>query len=73
MNNLIKVSETINAKETMCSTEIAELTGRRHDNIIRDIRGLLSQGVAVLNFEEGTYKVLITKIDLVTILQRRVV
>lgn len=56
MNNLIKVSETINAKETMCSTEIAELTGRRHDNIIRDIRGLLSQGVAVLNFEEGTYK-----------------
>lgn len=56
MNKLIKVSETINAKETMCSTEIAELTGRRHDNIIRDIRGLLSQGVAVLNFEEGTYK-----------------
>lgn len=56
MNNLIKVSETINEKETMCSTEIAELTGRRHDNIIRDIRGLLSQGVAVLNFEEGTYK-----------------
>lgn len=56
MNNLIKVSETVNAKETMCSTEIAELTGRRHDNIIRDIRGLLSQGVAVLNFEEGTYK-----------------
>lgn len=56
MNNLIKVSETINAKETMCSTEIAELTGRRHDNIIRDIRVLLSQGVAVLNFEEGTYK-----------------
>lgn len=56
MNKLIKVSETINEKETMCSTEIAELTGRRHDNIIRDIRGLLSQGVAVLNFEEGTYK-----------------
>lgn len=56
MNKLIKVSETINAKETMCSTEIAELTGRRHDNIIRDIRGLLSQGVAVLNFEEGTYR-----------------
>lgn len=56
MNNLIEVSETINVKETMCSTEIAELTGRRHDNIIRDIRGLLSQGVAVLNFEEGTYK-----------------
>lgn len=56
MDKLIKVSETINAKETMCSTEIAELTGRRHDNIIRDIRGLLSQGVAVLNFEEGTYK-----------------
>lgn len=56
MNNIVKVSEAINAKETMCSTEIAELTGRRHDNIIRDIRGLLSQGVAVLNFEEGTYK-----------------
>lgn len=40
------------SKNGMTSLEIAEVTGRRHDNILRDIRGLLAQGVNALNFEE---------------------
>lgn len=43
MNNLIKVSETINAKETMNSLQIAELTGKQHSNVMRDIRNILEQ------------------------------
>ena len=43
-------------KETMSSVEIAELTGKEHYNVIRDIRTLLEQGVAALNFEASTYK-----------------
>lgn len=37
-------------KETMSSLEIAELTGRRHADVIRDIRKLLGQGVNERNF-----------------------
>lgn len=43
-------------KEIMSSVEIAELTGKEHYNVIRDIRTLLEQGVAALNFEASTYK-----------------
>lgn len=32
-------------KETMTSLEIAEVTGKRHDSILRDIRNIISQGV----------------------------
>ena len=39
----------------MSSLEISEITGKRHDNIVRDIRNLLSQGVNALNFEETYY------------------
>lgn len=34
----------------MSSLQIAELTGKRHDAILRDIKNLLSQGVAAHNF-----------------------
>ncbi|MDC2304428.1 Rha family transcriptional regulator, partial [Bacteroides stercoris] len=49
MNNLIL------SKSTMSSLEIAELTGKRHDAILRDIRNLLSQGVNAHNFVEVEY------------------
>lgn len=35
----------------MSSIEIAELTGKEHKNVMRDIRTLLEQGVQELNFE----------------------
>lgn len=50
------MKELILSKETMSSVEIAELTGKEHYNVIRDIRTLLEQGVAALNFEASTYK-----------------
>jgi Rha family phage regulatory protein len=47
-------NEIIN-KETMTSLEIAEVTGKRHDNVVRDIQNILKQGVDALNFEETSY------------------
>lgn len=49
--NLEKVGETINAREYITSIEIAQLTGKEHRNVMRDIRSLLDQGVHELNFE----------------------
>ena len=42
-------------KETMSSIEVSELTGKRHDAILRDIRNLLCQGVNAHNFVEVEY------------------
>ena len=42
-------------KETMSSLQIAEVTGKRHDAILRDIRNLLEQGVGRHNFVESSY------------------
>lgn len=39
----------------MSSLEIAEVTGKRHDAVLRDIRNLLEQGVAAHNFVESCY------------------
>lgn len=44
------MTDLILYKETMSSLEIAELTGKRHDAILRDIRNLLNQGVNAHNF-----------------------
>lgn len=35
---------------------IAEVTGKRHDAILRDVRILLEQGVAAHNFVETLYE-----------------
>ena len=52
MNDLI----TITQAQTMSSLQIAELTGKRHANVMRDISNLLEQGVNELNFELVEYK-----------------
>ena len=43
------------SKETMSSLQIAEITGKRHDAILRDIRHLITQGVNAHNFVEVEY------------------
>ncbi len=48
--------EELAVKEMMTSIEIAELTEKRHDSVLRDIRVLLSQGVSAHNFVESEYK-----------------
>lgn len=51
MNGMIKCSEA----ERMSSLQIAEITGKQHYNIMRDIRELLKQGVSKFNFELAKY------------------
>lgn len=50
MKHLELVGATINAKETISSLEIAELTGKQHSHLLRDIRQLLDQGIDASNF-----------------------
>ena len=42
-------------KEIMTSLEIAELTGKQHQHVMRDIRALLDQGVDASNFGLTSY------------------
>lgn len=43
-------TDLILKKETMSSLDIAELTGKRHADVMRDVRNLLEQGVNERNF-----------------------
>lgn len=50
------MNEIIITQETMSSLQIAELTGKQHAHIMRDIRTLLDQGVGESNFGLSSYK-----------------
>ena len=45
-------------EQTITSLEVAELTGKRHDQVLRDIRNIVSQldEIALHNFVGGSYK-----------------
>lgn len=52
ITTITKIGKT----ETMTSLEIAEVTGRRHAHVMRDIRNILDQGVSESNFGLSFYK-----------------
>lgn len=48
--------QVVGFAQRMSSREIAELTEKRHDNVLRDIKTLIDQGaISALNFEEAEY------------------
>ena len=51
MNDITKVGETINSKESMTSLEIAEVTGKEHSNVMRDIRVISEQVINLGGFK----------------------
>ncbi len=50
------MEDLIKTEERMTSLQIAEVTGKEHKNVMRDIRNILEQGVSQLNFELSSYK-----------------
>lgn len=47
MNNIVKVGETINASEYMTSREIAAITGKPHNDVLKAIRAMENAWVKV--------------------------
>jgi len=54
MTELMKDGVSLNS-ETMTSLQIAEITGKRHSDVMRDIRVLLGNGIAERNFALSYY------------------
>lgn len=55
MNDIIKITGVDGKHETMTSIQIAEITGKQHSHVMRDIRNVLDQGVSESNFGLGSY------------------
>lgn len=47
---------SIHETDKMSSLQIAEITGKQHAHVMRDIRNLLQQGVTQTNFGLSEYK-----------------
>ena len=55
--SIVSTPNHSNFGKSMSSREIAELTGKRHDNVLRDIKILIEQGaIDRLSFEAISYK-----------------
>ncbi|MBR6285712.1 MAG: phage regulatory protein/antirepressor Ant [Bacteroidaceae bacterium] len=48
-------TEIIKQEKGMTSLQIADVTGKRHDAVLRDIRNILSSGAGAHNFVEASY------------------
>lgn len=48
---------SVQTEQTVTSLEVAELTGKEHKNVVRDIRDILTQmdEINQLNFEPSNY------------------
>ena len=48
---------SVQTEQTITSLEVAELTGKRHDQVLRDIRNIISQldEIGRHNFVETSY------------------
>lgn len=51
MTEIVKLTEA----QGMTSLQIAEVTGKRHDAVLRDIRNILNSGADAHNFVENSY------------------
>ena len=55
-NDLIQFGESHKVKG-MTSLQIAEVTGKQHKNVMRDIKNILKNGASELNFELSSYQI----------------